>query len=120
MVIEYKVKVGDEVEVGDALVILEAMKMMNSLDAKAAGTVKEIKCEIEKMEPIENIHHIHIWSLDDSRVMMECHIAVDGSLKVVESEKILEEIENLLHHKFNISHITVQFETEDYSCKECH
>jgi len=45
MIVECKVKVGDDVKVGDALVVLEAMKMMNNLDAKAEGTVKEIKCE---------------------------------------------------------------------------
>jgi len=45
MIVECKVKVGDEVKIGDTLVVLEAMKMMNNLDAKAEGTVKEIKCE---------------------------------------------------------------------------
>jgi len=45
MIVECKVKVGDEVNIGDTLVVLEAMKMMNNLDAKAEGTVKEIKCE---------------------------------------------------------------------------
>jgi biotin carboxyl carrier protein len=45
MIVECKVKVGDEVKIGDTLVVLEAMKMMNNLDAKAEGTVKEIKCD---------------------------------------------------------------------------
>lgn len=45
MIVECKVKVGDEVKVGDTLVVLEAMKMMNNLDAKAEGIVKEIKCD---------------------------------------------------------------------------
>lgn len=42
MVVEYKVKVGDKVEIGDTVVVLEAMKMMNNLEASIAGTVKEI------------------------------------------------------------------------------
>jgi biotin carboxyl carrier protein len=45
MIIECKVKVGDEVKVGDTVMVLEAMKMMNNLDAKSAGIVKEIKCK---------------------------------------------------------------------------
>ena len=43
MVISYEVKEGDSVSEGDVLVILEAMKMQNSLTAGVAGTIKSIK-----------------------------------------------------------------------------
>ena len=36
------VKVGDNVNIGDTLCIIEAMKMMNQIDADKAGTVKAI------------------------------------------------------------------------------
>lgn len=45
MIVEYKKKVGEKVSVGETLVVLEAMKMMNNLDSSLNGTVKEIKCE---------------------------------------------------------------------------
>jgi pyruvate carboxylase subunit B len=45
MVIRYEVKVGDKVEAGDVVMILEAMKMENSLPAPVAGTVKSINCK---------------------------------------------------------------------------
>ena len=38
-------KVGDDVEEGDTLVILESMKMEMPVEAEDAGTVKEILCE---------------------------------------------------------------------------
>ena len=38
-----KVSVGDTVEKGQVLMILEAMKMENEITADSAGTVKEIK-----------------------------------------------------------------------------
>ncbi len=40
---EILVNVGDQVQVDDELIILEAMKMENPICATAAGTVKEIK-----------------------------------------------------------------------------
>jgi len=43
-VINVKVKVGDAVNEGDEVVILEAMKMELPIVAESSGTVKEIKC----------------------------------------------------------------------------
>jgi acetyl-CoA carboxylase biotin carboxyl carrier protein len=42
-IVEILVKVGDQVQVDDELIILEAMKMENPIYAPAAGVVKEIK-----------------------------------------------------------------------------
>jgi acetyl-CoA carboxylase biotin carboxyl carrier protein len=38
-------KVGDDVEEGDTLVIIESMKMEMPVEAEDDGTVKEITCE---------------------------------------------------------------------------
>ncbi|HDZ91549.1 MAG: acetyl-CoA carboxylase biotin carboxyl carrier protein subunit [Deltaproteobacteria bacterium] len=43
-VIEVKVEVGNAVNEGDEVVILEAMKMELPIAAEISGTVKEIKC----------------------------------------------------------------------------
>jgi acetyl-CoA carboxylase biotin carboxyl carrier protein len=40
-----EVKVGDSVDEGDTVVILESMKMEMPVEAEDAGTVKEILCE---------------------------------------------------------------------------
>lgn len=39
---DIKVKVGDKVSVGDTVVILEAMKMQNNIEAESAGTIASI------------------------------------------------------------------------------
>ena len=38
-------QIGQEIEEGDTLVILESMKMEMPVEAEDDGTVKEIKCE---------------------------------------------------------------------------
>ncbi len=43
MVLQYEVEEGDKVDVGDVLVVLEAMKMQNSLTSNVAGIVKSLK-----------------------------------------------------------------------------
>ena len=40
-----EVEVGDSVEEGDTVVILESMKMEMPVEAEDDGTVKEIRCE---------------------------------------------------------------------------
>ncbi|MEP6657527.1 MAG: acetyl-CoA carboxylase biotin carboxyl carrier protein [Betaproteobacteria bacterium] len=45
------VDVGDAVEAGDTLCIIEAMKLMNEIEADASGIVKEIL--VENGQPVE-------------------------------------------------------------------
>ena len=40
-----EVKVGDQVDDGDTVVILESMKMEMPVEAEDSGTVKEIRCD---------------------------------------------------------------------------
>ncbi|QZT38107.1 pyruvate carboxylase subunit B [Halosquirtibacter xylanolyticus] len=45
LITEVKKSVGDTVEAGETVLVLEAMKMMNNISAPAAGTIEEIKVE---------------------------------------------------------------------------
>jgi oxaloacetate decarboxylase alpha subunit/pyruvate carboxylase subunit B len=42
MIVKYEKKVGDRVEKGETVVVLEAMKMQNSLPAPVSGTIKSV------------------------------------------------------------------------------
>jgi biotin carboxyl carrier protein len=42
MVLKIKINAGDEIDTGDSLLILEAMKMENDLKAPSSGKIKEI------------------------------------------------------------------------------
>ena len=45
------VQVGDRVSEGDTLCIVEAMKMMNQIEAETTGTIKSIRAQ--NGEPVE-------------------------------------------------------------------
>ena len=44
-VVSLHISVGDEVKEGDVLIILEAMKMQNEIQAPLSGKVTEVNCE---------------------------------------------------------------------------
>ncbi len=76
-------------------------------------SIKEIQSEVEKLEKVENIHHVHIWTVGENDVHLEAHIDV-ADMMISKSNILGEQIEALLKIKFGINHITLQFE-----CEQC-
>ena len=72
--------------------------------------LEKICREIEQIPEIKNIHHVHIWNLDDHSVHFECHAELKANLHLSETEIIQNNIEDLLQGKYHIGHVTVQFE----------
>ena len=79
--------------------------------------LKEIKTELEKHPGIKDIHHIHSWRLSDSIIHFQCHADVNKNLPINEIDTIRIELENILHKKFGIDHITIQMELDTCSKK---
>jgi len=59
---------------------------------------------------IENVHHIHAWTLDDMRCFIECHIKLRENITISETEKISQNIENRLSQSIDNLHLTIQYE----------
>ncbi len=78
-------------------------------------SIREIQTEVEKLEKVENIHHVHIWTVGENDVHLEAHIDV-ADMMISKSNILGEQIEELLKTKFSINHITLQFECEQ--CKD--
>jgi len=76
-------------------------------------SLETIKDEVEKFHEVEDIHHIHVWTVGDNDIHLEAHVNIND-MKISESDKLRSRIENLLEAKFGIHHITLQFE-----CNQC-
>jgi cobalt-zinc-cadmium efflux system protein len=70
--------------------------------------LQKIVGEITKIEPIKNVHHIHIWQLNEDEVHLEAHIDFKEDIQLSHFDAILEEIEELLYHDFGINHVNIQ------------
>jgi cobalt-zinc-cadmium efflux system protein len=81
--------------------------------APADFSLDEIKNVVENFSEVNDIHHIHIWTVGDNDIHFEAHVNV-SDMKISASDKLRDKIEQLLESKFEIHHITLQFE-----CNQC-
>mgnify|MGYP000058938705 CR=1 FL=1 len=70
--------------------------------------LEEIKREVEKQDEIDNMHHIHVWKLNDSQIHLEAHLNMKNNIDMVKMTAVREKIETLLHEHFGIGHVTLQ------------
>lgn len=65
---------------------------------------------VTQLPEIENVHHIHLWQLDDHRIHLEAHLDFHDNITLQASNSIIEQLEQTLHQNFGISHTTFQCE----------
>lgn len=69
--------------------------------------IKEIAAEIEKIPGVRNIHHVHVWQINEHDLMFEAHLDLAEDIRVSGFEEILGQIKTLLAGT-NIRHVTIQ------------
>ncbi len=77
--------------------------------------LEEIKHSVESIQEVENIHHVHVWKLDDYQTHLEAHINLKNNITMSEMMAVKAEVEHLLRTTFPIKHLTLQF---GYHCCE--
>lgn len=77
--------------------------------------IDEIKKDIEENENIDNVHHIHIWSMDGVNNYMTAHIHLNKVLSEEEIIKTKNDVKNKLKED-KINHITLEVEYFNEKC----
>ncbi|QRM88677.1 cation diffusion facilitator family transporter [Lacinutrix sp. WUR7] len=77
--------------------------------------IKEVVRAVNKLPKVNKIHHVHIWNLSDDELHLEAHLDLTEDITTTAFNALLLDIENVLHDKFNINHVTIQpeFNKED-------
>jgi len=78
---------------------------------------ERIKEDVEKLDGVKNIHHIHCWMLNESTLLLEAHVDMDDML-LSRAESIYCSIEHILKEHYGISHVTLQAEVNFCDDKE--
>mgnify|MGYP001148209770 CR=1 FL=1 len=75
--------------------------------------IDKIKYRLEEVPDIMNIHHIHVWNLNDQQVYFECHMDIQHDMALSKANELRLEAEEILLNDLGMSHVTIQME---YNC----
>ena len=71
-------------------------------------SVKSIVEDIQTIDAVKNVHHVHIWQLNEEEIHLEAHIDFKKDITLSQFDVILNSIEELIYYKYDINHINIQ------------
>ncbi|NFA48099.1 cation transporter [Pediococcus acidilactici] len=90
-------------------IIIEATNIL--MEAGPRLDYRAVKATVLSVPGVVNIHHVHTWMIDEHRIMLTAHIALEDQ-ELSEVEPIYQKIRKLLKDKYNIEHATLQAEVD--------
>lgn len=67
---------------------------------------------IKSIEPVCEVHHVHVWTVGEGINLLSCHVALPASCSLEQSSCIIDMINKRMHDDFSIGHTTIQIETD--------
>jgi cobalt-zinc-cadmium efflux system protein len=98
-------------------IFLDSLKIL-MLFAPDHIKINDVVKELSKNKTIRNIHHIHIWQLNERDCHFEAHIEFKSDIKLSDFDDICKELEKTLLEKFHINHCNFQPEFDRDDSKE--
>jgi cobalt-zinc-cadmium efflux system protein len=80
-------------------------------------SVDEIKEALQNLDGIENVHHIHVWELDEHHRALEAHVVIGEACSIEELESLKATVKTCLGKHFSIHHSTLEFESAENRCR---
>ncbi|CAN5336686.1 cation diffusion facilitator family transporter [soil metagenome] len=70
--------------------------------------LEDIAQAICELPQVANVHHIHVWQLNEDETHLEAHIDFNTDITLSQFDKLIDEIEEMVFHKFGINHMNIQ------------
>jgi len=96
-------------------IFINAIKVLMQFTPENIQT-EDICKKISMIKGIKNIHHIHIWQLNDNEIHFESHVDLDENINIIDFEEKLKKIEKILNQN-GIYHFNIQPEFQTYDDK---
>lgn len=82
---------------------------------------QEVMLAMQQVTGVLDIHHLHVWRLDEDNILLESHVVIDEN-DMSKMENIKSSLKQLLNTSFGIHHSTLEFEfepCEEHAAKPC-
>lgn len=88
--------------------------LRQTIDILMEGTPEEVDLDaiveaVQALPAVRDLHHLHVWHLDETHYALEAHVAIDKA-DLDEMERIKRSIKQTLRDEFHITHSTLEFE----------
>jgi len=74
--------------------------------------VADVSAVMQEVPGVHDIHHVHIWHIDEHRRSLEAHVVIDP-VDMDRMEEVKAALKGLLSEQFAIGHSTLEFEYPD-------
>ncbi len=79
---------------------------------------EKVNAFVISVESIKNMHHLHLWQLNETDIYMEAHIEFKEDLPLSKANQQMRKLQVALKEKFGINHVTIQPEYQSVDIKE--
>lgn len=79
--------------------------------------LRAVQQAVESTPGVDDLHHLHVWELDEQHRALEAHITVAADV-IGRIEQIKSRIKQVLETQFSIHHSTLEFEIAGQACGE--
>lgn len=105
------------------LLVVGYVLLKNSFRVLMLFTPSELKLDeitksVHRFPEIKNIHHIHIWEVNEEEIHLEAHMELKKNISIIEFNEVLEKVEKMMLKEFGINHLTIQPEFEKNDPKD--
>jgi len=74
--------------------------------------LEQVRRRLESLPQVNNVHHTHLWSLNEDTLHFECHVDTVENYSLKEAAEVRAELRRILHDEFGIEHATIQMEKD--------
>ena len=72
--------------------------------------LEEIEAGMKKVDGVLEVHDLHVWTITSRMYALTAHVRLREDVPVSRSEEIGRTLERVLDERWEINHVTLQFE----------
>ncbi|MDC6350656.1 cation diffusion facilitator family transporter [Zeaxanthinibacter sp. PT1] len=70
--------------------------------------VKDIVERLNQIQGVRNVHHLHIWQLNEDEIHLEAHVDFRKDIRLSEFDEVLKRIKEVSEKEFGITNVNIQ------------